>query len=432
MPLHDNAGMLRWSGDYTLPRLRAKLAGNTSGFEPDYAEVYRPELGQSTIYRKDSPDYFAAMRDSGCLDSLTTRSGSLGSLTKGSNTWSGSSLMSATSRSARSSQAFDQMRSSMRSTDSLGKSMMSRTSSVPSLGSRTINYAPAAMSTLPPGWQSPSASSLPGRTEKKAYPRPIVAPSHPDEIRALEKQKVADAASRKLWSALGPGELYVKEAYITFRDEDPQQSNQVLLGKMSKQNMGSSIDKALKAGAKMDYQSKEWDGATLLLKSVRTGSLEVAIWSLSLGADVAAKDNLGRGVLHWAANTGDSKILSYFVTEYPDLDVNSKDGGGDSPLHLAAFHGHLGCVKFLCLSGANHESQNAGSFTAEQLAESRRMWHVVGYLREHAAEDAEPPKEGESKWTNEEHFLETSGARGRLVRPCNLARANELKAVGEI
>jgi len=436
MPVHDGAGMLRWSGDYTLPRLRAKLAGNTSGFEPDYAEVYRPELGQSTIFRRDSPDFFAAMRDSGCLDSLS-RTGSLGGLTKGSNTVSGSSWVSSTSRNgaslstARSSQAFDQMHSSMRSTDSLGKSMMSRTSSVPSLGSRRISFAPAAMSTLPPGWLSPSATTQPGlgTTEKKAYARPIHVPTNPDEIRALEKEKLAEAASKKLWSAAGGGELYVKQWYTVYRDEDPNQSNQVLLGKMSKSQI-PGMNKAMKAGAKIDYQNKEWDGATLLIKSVRSGAMHMAIYCLSLGADVALTDESGRGVLHWSAIAGDAKMLGYFLKEYPDLSIDAKDCGGDSPLHLAAYNGHLGCVKLLCGSGAHHETPNAGSFTPEKLAEARRMWHVAGYLRDHSAEDAEPSDDKEGGNDKEEHFREKTGAQGRLVRPCNLARANELLRVG--
>eukprot|EP00439_Symbiodinium_sp_Y106_P021754 s411_g2.t1 len=78
--------MLKWSGDYSLPRLRAKLATTGAGTEqtePDYAEVYRPDLGQSTILRKDlacstlgtcSAPLTRSGRCTGLLESLYTGS----------------------------------------------------------------------------------------------------------------------------------------------------------------------------------------------------------------------------------------------------------------------------------------------------------------------------------------------------------------------
>merc|ERR1719311_895752 len=54
--------------------------------------------------------------------------------------------------------------------------------------------------------------------------------------------------------------------------------------------------------------------------------------------------------------------------------------GGDSPLHLAAYHGHLVVVRLLVRKGADPAMENGGGFTPQQLAESRRMWPVVNYL----------------------------------------------------
>ena len=37
----------------------------------------------------------------------------------------------------------------------------------------------------------------------------------------------------------------------------------------------------------------------------------------------------------------------YLLTNYPDLDLALPDTGGDDPLHLAAYNGHLGIVPWL-------------------------------------------------------------------------------------
>jgi len=238
----------------------------------------------------------------------------------------------------------------------------------------------------------------------------VQVPLSGDDAKAYAKEKEAEAASRRLWSAVHGSELHVKEHIQLFQAEGPQ-TNSVLLGKLSKSPV-PGMNRAMKLGAKIDWQNPEWDGATLLIKSIRNGSMQLAMYCLSLGADITMTDNSARGVLHWAAVYGDAKMMSYFLTEYPDLDMSAPDGGGDSPLHLAAYNGHLPVVRLLIRADAK-ETENEGGFTPTQLSEARRMWHVASYLKEQKADDLEK---------------EDVGLR-ELVRPCNLARANELKAV---
>eukprot|EP00931_Biecheleriopsis_adriatica_P006630 TRINITY_DN108006_c0_g1_i1.p1 TRINITY_DN108006_c0_g1~~TRINITY_DN108006_c0_g1_i1.p1 ORF type:complete len:421 (+),score=97.80 TRINITY_DN108006_c0_g1_i1:101-1363(+) len=419
--------MLRWAGDYSLQRLRAKLATGGTGTEraePEYAEVYRPALGQSSILRKDCPEFYAALAETGGFDALS-RSGSLTGFGKGTNSLSSTSLPSATTRTtgfyatARSSGAFGQTfgrtGSSAFDRTQMGMSGMSRTSSVPSLGTRRVEKSPACLQPLPPNWGSSSTSSLATQASKPA----IVIPPAPgsDEAKALEKEKQITSACKQLWVYAHGSVHHVKEE-VEVKESEGVTNNQALLKDLAKFDC-KGMKKALKAGAKIDWRNPEWDGATLLLKQVRAGgygALEMAKFCLALGADVNSMDDSDRGVLHWAAVLGDSRAMLYFLTEYPDLQVSAPDSGGDSPLHLAAHGGHLGVVRLLIRHGAK-EFENHSGFLPSQLAEARRMWHVVAYMQEQQAEEAEK---------------ETVNLRELVLsRPCNIAKADELDAIAE-
>jgi hypothetical protein len=235
-----------------------------------------------------------------------------------------------------------------------------------------------------------------------------------DEKKEKEKEMSAEAASRRLWAAAHGCEVYIKE-HAELRKEDPSI-------KMSACPV-PSITKALKQGAKLDWRNPDWDGGTLLLKAVRTNSLGLAEYLVSVGADPLALDNSGRGVFHWAAMTGDPALLEFLMNNVPqpiEPHLNLKDGGGDSPLHLGAYYGHLPIVRQLVFGKADPKLENDSGFTPAELAEVRRMWHVVTYLTENKQqkEDEERPKE---------EFLIRD-----LTRACNLSRMNTLKELAKL
>merc|ERR1719265_2883712 len=55
----DSQTSIRWGGDFSLPRFRAKLANRHllhPDVEPGYLELYRPELGGRTITKRSSAE----------------------------------------------------------------------------------------------------------------------------------------------------------------------------------------------------------------------------------------------------------------------------------------------------------------------------------------------------------------------------------------
>eukprot|EP00435_Cladocopium_sp_Y103_P018715 s864_g4.t1 len=401
--------MLKWSGDYSVPRLRAKLATESAGTqnaEPEYAEVYRPDLGQSTILRRVSPEFHAAVLETGGFEAFARSSGfrDRGYLQKTN------SKTSLKSNSMTFNPSFNQTRMSRADVS------LSRTRSVPTLGSRQVLKEPASTQKFPPTWHVRSTPSLVEKSVTWSYTKSA------DDV----KEKQLEAACRKLWVAVHGAEYDIRQLV---RDEQKEGGpNQAMLGRLNK-SMGNfpSIQKALKAGAKIDWHNPEWDGATLLIRAARTSSMELAVLCLAMSANIQEKDNMGRGVQHWAALCGAVKLTEYLLTAYPELDLSLPDSAGDSPLHLAAYNGHLGIVRLLLRQGVK-ETPNALGFSPAQLAESRRMWHVCRFLREYQSGEGVKDRLAHilRYLDKEDDAAAETPLRELALRPCELRRADLL------
>jgi len=261
---------------------------------------------------------------------------------------------------------------------------------------------------LPKGPHAASAGSL--RVADISAPTSPTAAS--DDPKAREKELNAEAWSRKLWTCAKAAEHLISQSLILARD-DP--ANAVTPGKIQ----APGIQKALSQGAKLDWQNDEWDGATLLIKSARTGSLELVMFLIERGADHTLVDNSGRGVLHWAAIDGRADLMEFLLQTVLQrgLKIDEPDGGGDSPLHLAAFHGNLPAVRLLVRHGADPVFANASGFTAVELATVRRKWHIANYLSDFRLHEQDKAKD------EKEYKLR------EFVRSCDISRADRLKQV---
>eukprot|EP00927_Polykrikos_kofoidii_P023322 TRINITY_DN21524_c0_g1_i1.p1 TRINITY_DN21524_c0_g1~~TRINITY_DN21524_c0_g1_i1.p1 ORF type:complete len:449 (-),score=85.83 TRINITY_DN21524_c0_g1_i1:552-1898(-) len=395
--------MLRWGGDYSLPRFRAKLAEKNQlhpSVEPEYCEVYRPELGERIIVRREYGS------GSGHVMATSSSAGSLGA-SSGYDPYSYSSSTASATRgqagSRRGSATFSNLQKSG-STGTLPR--LTREISAPQLGLRRMEVAPASLSRGRRVAQPPAVSAA--ATSAPSSPMSPTSDSGKHNPAALEKEK---AASKQLWMAVSGSEVYFKEQVMQMKRDIAQGTVPQPLSKMP---VPGGMKLAMKEGANLDWRNEEWDGATLLLKGIRSGALELVMWLLSVGADHTATDNSGRGLLHWAAVEGSAGMTEYLLQNVPEISPVGADGGGDHPIHLAAAHGSLPVVRFLVRAQADPLTQNGGGFTPVELALSRRHWHVSRYLKEFRQH------EEDKKHTD---FQVPKS----FMRPCDTWRCNELK-----
>jgi len=236
-------------------------------------------------------------------------------------------------------------------------------------------------------------------------------PMSPDDKKEREKELASEAMSRRLWAAAHGSEIHIKEC-IELRKDDP--SIQL------KACVVPQMQKALKGGAKLDWQNPEWDGGTLLIKAVRTNSPSLAEYASAMGADISILDKAGRGVFHWAAMEGSPAMMELLLAGQTEPKLENPDTGGDTPLHLAAYQGHLPIIRQLIRFKVDPMQPNALGYNAIDLAEARRMWHIAHYLTEQKNQE-------EDKLQEDNKFQVRN-----LVRPCNLGRANELRDIAAL
>jgi cytohesin len=86
-----------------------------------------------------------------------------------------------------------------------------------------------------------------------------------------------------------------------------------------------------------------------LSEAAYRGDLQEVRDFLANGADVSAKDNIGRTPLHYAAY-GHKEVAEMLIAN--GADVNATDNGGGTPLHSAAY-GHKEIVELLIANGAD-------------------------------------------------------------------------------
>ena len=99
-----------------------------------------------------------------------------------------------------------------------------------------------------------------------------------------------------------------------------------------------------------NIESKTGEGCTPLMVAVFYGKLHALQWFLEKGAAVTCEDNRGWNTLHYAAQGGDTDIISLIHTHLPNIE--SRTNGGTRPLMVAAFCDKLHAVQWFLEKGA--------------------------------------------------------------------------------
>jgi len=119
--------------------------------------------------------------------------------------------------------------------------------------------------------------------------------------------------------------------------------------------------------------------------AARDGNIEVVKQHIAakLGADVNAKDKLGRTPLHLATQGDHKEITELLIAE--GADVNAKHEEGWTPLHLAALYDHKEIAELLIAKGADVNVKRRGGQTALDSANGK----TAALLRKHGGKTGE-------------------------------------------
>jgi ankyrin repeat protein len=124
------------------------------------------------------------------------------------------------------------------------------------------------------------------------------------------------------------------------------------------------------------------DGWPALHLAAHFGRGDAADALLAARADVrAVSDNAQRNTaLHAAlAGQGDLRIVTALLRR--GADVEARDAGGHTPLHIAAFGGNLALINVLLAHGGSAEARADDGRTALDIAEARGHHDVARRLR---------------------------------------------------
>jgi len=108
---------------------------------------------------------------------------------------------------------------------------------------------------------------------------------------------------------------------------------------------------------------------------------------LKKGADVNAKDYLGRTPLHHAARWGHKKVAELLISEGADVDAMDDDGW--TPLHYAAVFGRKEIAELLIDNGADVNAKRSDGSTSLDSAIGRKHSEVADLLRKHGGKTGE-------------------------------------------
>lgn len=101
---------------------------------------------------------------------------------------------------------------------------------------------------------------------------------------------------------------------------------------------------------------------------VKEGDLEKLSNVGGLDQHLNSVDGDGLGLIHWAADRGNTEILQFLLNS--GVDINLVDSDGQTALHYASSCGHLECVKLLIKFGADRTIKDNESQTCVDVAEN--------------------------------------------------------------
>ena len=116
------------------------------------------------------------------------------------------------------------------------------------------------------------------------------------------------------------------------------------------------------------------DESPLMLAALK-GQMELCAQLVARDADV---NKPGWAPLHYAATSGDAKIVQFLLEHYAYIDAESPNGS--TPLMMAAMYGSSEAVKVLLDAGADTSIKNALGLTALDFAQKAHREDAVALI----------------------------------------------------
>ncbi|CAI5495100.1 unnamed protein product [Closterium sp. Naga37s-1] len=113
----------------------------------------------------------------------------------------------------------------------------------------------------------------------------------------------------------------------------------------------------------------------------------------SVGELSGVVDERGWTPMHVAARNGDSPVLQALLRMRMRAGVCSTRNA-TTPLHLAAYGGHVGCMGLLVEYGADIRARTAGGWTPLHNAAKKEQWEAVRWLAQQGIDPAEVERPG--------------------------------------
>ena len=121
------------------------------------------------------------------------------------------------------------------------------------------------------------------------------------------------------------------------------------------------------------------EGFTALHYATSNGNIKLVKLLMENGATLDVVTNLGKNVMHVAAESNQPSMLVYFLL-YEGQDISFVDENGSTPLHWACYGGAFETVWYLLNLGANINAQDNVKFTPLHLAVSNNRVNIVKLL----------------------------------------------------
>ena len=146
-------------------------------------------------------------------------------------------------------------------------------------------------------------------------------------------------------------------------------------------------------------------------------TISVFEFLVSKGADVNVRDHFGRSVLHeWQPASDGLKHGPSLETLLKDIDINSTDHKGQTPLHLAVLENNISAVRQLLEHGANMEIHDINDITPLFLAHNNHA--MLRVLQEDYPEyecKIQDSPSGEKDCTRSFYMLRDKAVQHRLI-----------------